>query len=307
MISIDLEARMNSQSRNDIQSICEYLRKADRVLIGAGAGLSVDAGINYMDEVSFARRFPALAKRGFHMKAELIGYTDWSPELQWGYLALHVNEVRFEAPPHPVYGRLYELISNKDYFVITSNVDGMFPKNGFSEDRLFTPQGDYARMQCQTPCRSDTWPSKPIVDRILPTVDPGTQETTDPNVIPHCPHCGGSVFLNVRAGQWFVEDPYVGQAERFTEWVQSSQASRLLVIEVGAGFNTPVVVRWPMERIVNNHPKAHLVRVNLDHPQVPQEIAEKSISLKISAMAAITSIWKAMGMSDHKDDSEEDS
>jgi hypothetical protein len=92
----------------------------------------------------------------------------------------------------------------------------------------------------------------------------------------------------------------VEQAERFTDLVQNSQASRLLVIEVGAGFNTPVVVRWPMERIVNNHPKAHLVRVNLNQPQVPQEIAKKSISLHCGAMGAITSIWKAMSMSDRK-------
>ena len=292
----------NLLNRNDIQAICEYLRDADRVLIWAGAGLSADAGIDYTDTKSFARRFPVLAKRGFRMKAELIGYTDWSPELQWGYLALHVNEVRFEAPPHPVYGRLLDLVSNKDYFVITSNVDGMFFKNGFSEDRVFTPQGDYAKMQCQTPCRNDTWPSKPIIDRILPTVDPDTQEVSDPHVIPQCPHCGGAVFLNVRGGNWFIEDPYVEQAERFTEWVQGTSESRLLVIEIGAGFNTPVVVRWPMERIVDNHPKAHLVRVNVNQPQVPREIAKRSISLRCSAVAAITAIRKAMGMRDHKGD-----
>ena len=295
-----MNERINLLNKNDIQACCEYLHDADTVLIGAGAGLSADAGIDYTDTESFARRFPALAKRGFHMKAELIGYTDWSPELQWGYLALHVNEVRFETPPHPVYGRLHDLVANKDYFVITSNVDGMFPKNGFSGDHLFTPQGDYARMQCQTPCRNDTWPSKPIIDRILPTVDPDTQEVTDAEAIPRCPHCGGAVFLNVRAGHWFIEDPYVEQAERFTEWVRSIQESQLLVIEIGAGFNTPVVVRWPMERIVNNHPRAHLLRVNLNQPQVPREIAKKSISLHCSAMAAITAIWKMMGMSHFK-------
>jgi NAD-dependent SIR2 family protein deacetylase len=133
-------------------------------------------------------------------------------------------------------------------------------------------------------------------------VDPDTQEATDPSVIPHCPHCGGAVFLNVRAGYWFIEDPYLEQAERFREWVRSTRESRLLVMEIGAGFNTPVVVRWPMERIVNDHPKAHLVRVNLSQPHVPREIAEKSISLDCSAMAAITAIWKTMGMNDHKDD-----
>ncbi|MBW1799156.1 MAG: NAD-dependent protein deacetylase of SIR2 family [Deltaproteobacteria bacterium] len=282
--------------KKDILKCCERLRNADKVLIGAGAGLSADAGLDYMDQDSFAKRFPALVKRGFRMKAELIGYTGWSPELMWGYTAVHVHDVRFQAPPHPVYGRLLDLVSDKDYFVITSNVDGMFFKNGFTEGRVFTPQGDYARMQCQTPCSKDTWPTKPIIDRILPTVDPVTQEVTDPDVIPHCPHCGGPAFMNVRGGDWFIEDPYVAQAERFTEWVRGTRDSRLLVIEIGAGFNTPVIVRWPMERIVQNHPEADLVRVNLHHPQVPREIVKKSIPLQCSAMHAVTAVWKAMGM-----------
>jgi len=287
-------------NNKEILKCCNLLRDSDKVLLGAGAGLSADAGIDYMDRESFARRFPGLVKRGFRMKAELMGYGGWSPEVQWGYLALHVNDVRFQAPPHPVYGRLLDLVLNKDYFVITSNVDGMFFKNGFIKDRVFTPQGDYAKMQCQTPCRNDTWPTKPIIDRILPTVDPDGQEVTDPSVIPHCPNCGGPVFMNVRGGHWFIEDPYVNQAERFAKWVHRTQEFSLLVLEIGAGFNTPGVIRRPMERIVYTHPNAHLVRVNLHEPHVPLEISNKSISLQCSAMSAITAIWKAMGMSNGK-------
>lgn len=281
---------------NEYSEKCsELLRDADRVLIAAGSGLSVDAGIDYMDKVSFAQRFPGLVKHGFRMKAELMGYTGWSPALQWGYLSVHVNDVRFQALEHPVYSRLFDLVSAKDYFVITSNVDGMFVKNGFAEDRLFTPQGDYALMQCLTPCRNTTWATKPVIDPIIPTVDPVTQEVTDPGVIPYCPHCRGPVFMNVRGGHWFIEDPYEEQAKRFSRWVNCALESRLLVIEIGAGFNTPSVIRWPMERIVYTHPQADLIRVNLHWPKVPKEIESKTISLQCTAMSFITEMWQEVG------------
>jgi len=293
-------------SNNDIRKCAELLRDADCVLVGAGAGLSTDAGIDYTDTVSFAQTFPGMVKRGFRMRAELIGYMDWSPELMWGYLAVHVNDIRFQAKPHTVYGRLLDLVRTKDYFVMTSNVDGMFVKNGFSEDRVFTPQGDYALMQCQKPCSNATWPTRPIVDRILPTVDHTTQEVTDPSVIPRCPNCGGPVFMNVRGGYWFIEDPYEEQAERLTRWVQQTQGRRLLAIEIGAGFNTPGVIRLPMERIVHMHPNAHLVRINPQQPQVPKEIADKSVQLKSNAMRAVTAIWKTVGLGHDRDDNDAD-
>ena len=277
----------------DIRYLCERLHHAEYVLIGAGAGLSADAGIDYTDEEAFAREFPGLAARGFRMKAELMGYTGWSPREQWGYLARHVNEVRFQSPPAPVYRRLLDLVSAKDYFVVTSNVDGMFYVNGFVEDRVFTPQGDYAIMQCQEPCSTVTWSSKPTFDLILPTIDPATREVADPNVIPSCPRCGGPVFMNVRGGDWFIEDPYLTQAERFAAWVERARKSSLLVLEFGSGFNTPSVVRWPMERIVYHHANAHFARVNLQWPQVPREIADRSTPFPCTAMEVISALWKA--------------
>ena len=278
-----------------VSRCCDLVQDADGILIGAGAGLSADAGLDYTDTARFARLFPAMLKRGFRMQAELIGYTGWSPEAQWGYLAIHVNEMRFKAPPHPVYGRLLDLARNKDYFVMTSNVDGMFVKNGFDEKRVFTPQGNYALMQCLKPCRNTTWPTKPVIDRILPKIDPETQEVTDPEVIPHCPYCGGPVFMNVRGGDWFIEDPYIEQAERFSEWLKRKH-SRLVALEIGAGFNTPNVIRWPMERIVRFHHDAHLIRVNVQWAQVPGEIADKSIALPSSAIKVITALWTALGL-----------
>jgi NAD-dependent SIR2 family protein deacetylase len=207
-----------------------------------------------------------------------------------------VNEVRFQDGKHQTYSRLFDLVSDKAYFVITSNADGMFLRNGFAEDLFFSPQGDYANMQCLKPCNNAVWETKPVIDRIVPTVDPATAEVTDPRVIPECPCCGGPVFLNVRGGSWFIEDPYLEQAERFVEWVRRSAESNLVVIEIGAGFNTPGVIRWRMEQIVHAHPSAHLVRVNPQFPEVPREIAHKSVSLRCGAMTATSAILQGMGL-----------
>lgn len=252
--------------------------------------MSVDAGINVMDKESFARDYPGMVKLGFKMAGELIGYTGWSPDLQWGYFAVSANEMRFQAPPQQVYKQLLDLVGFKDYFVITSNVDALFVKNGFSEEQVFTPQGDFALLQCQTPCSNETWPIKPIIDRIIPTIDRSTQRITDPSVIPKCPNCGGPVMINVRGGDWFIEEPYKEQAKRFSNWLLGIKNKKILVLEIGAGFNTPGVIRWPIEQIVYANPNAYLIRVNLDYPQIPKEIAERSLSLQCSAKSFLNAI-----------------
>lgn len=281
-------------NREKIFKCGEYLKEAERVLIGAGAGLSAAAGLNYTDKKAFAQDFPALVKKGFSMRAEFIGLNNWSSEEMWGYWAEHINSFRFEWPPHPVYTRLLDIIQEKDYFVLTSNVDAMFVKSGFSEERVFTPQGDYALIQCLKPCTNQTWPIKPIIDKILPVIDKTTQTVSDSSVIPSCPNCGGPVFPNVRGGDWFIENPYREQRARFNHWMDKQKEQKLLVIEIGSGFNTPVVVRWPMEQIVYHNKAAHLARVNPKYPQVPEEIEERSLSFQCYAMPFVSALWEIM-------------
>lgn len=273
----------------DLHRLAALLEAADHVLVGAGAGLSVDAGIDYGDPRWFARHFPAMAARGYRTCYQLFGETEWSEALKWGYLAAQVDLVRWRTPAHAVYQRLHSLVREKDHFVITSNADGQFEKSGFSVERLFTPQGSYALSQCLRPCSKETWPTRPILDRILPAIDPATQEVTDPRVIPKCPRCGGPMFLNVRGGRWFIEEPHAAQAERFDAWLARA-TGRLLVLEFGAGFNTPGVIRWPMERTVRSHPRAHLVRVNVDHPEIQTPLGERATSLPCRASEVIDAL-----------------
>jgi NAD-dependent SIR2 family protein deacetylase len=146
-------------------------------------------------------------ERGFRRQFELIGFRDWTEEEKWGYWATHVNYVRFEYPPNPVYLNLFHLVKDKDYFVMTSNVDGMFYKAGFGENRVYTPQGDYALMQCVKACTQETWSSKPAIQKMFVSIDKDKLAVSDPSLVPYCPNCGSPMFLNVRLDRCFIEKP----------------------------------------------------------------------------------------------------
>jgi len=277
------------------------LDAADAVLIGAGAGLSVPAGINYYDTEKFAELLPGLVGKGYRMQYELITHhavnsrSGWTPAVKWGYLAAHVNYVYYEIQEDATYQRLYSLVRDKDYFVMTTNVDGLFVQNRFSKDRIYTPQGSFSRIQCMRACTDETWDAKPTIDGILPHIDPTTQEVTDPSCIPSCPRCGGDMFMNVRGGSWFVDRPYELQKVALYNWINKTIDKRLVVLDIGTGSNTPAVVRWPAENITRRHPSDSLIRINLNNWEIPREIENKSISIRgdvSEVLESITSIGR---------------
>lgn len=276
----------------DVSSIADtarqWLADADRVLIGAGAGLSAAAGYDYGDTRRFAELFPALHRRGLRARYELIGAPLPAP-LLWGYWATHVTDIRFGPGPHRVYQRLRQLIGDRDHFVMTSNVDALFARNGFDPGRVFTPQGDYGRYQCETPCTRDTWESERIIATAAAAYDPETGEVTDPGAIPACPNCGGEVFLNVRKGPEYIVDPYLPAGDRLRRWLAGAPAGeRLLVLDIGSGFNTPGVIRRPMERLAHARPHGRLLRVNTLHPDVPEELGGRAIGTAADADDLLT-------------------
>jgi len=153
-------------------------------------------------------------------------------------------------------------------------------------------QGTFSNLQCQRPCCEEVWESRPYVERILPCIDLSTGELNDRSVVPLCPSCGGDMMLNVRGGSWFVEKPYEGQCAAFQAWLRKAVGGRLLIIEIGAGFNTPSVIRWPCEAITARYRGAHLIRINPQHPKTQFPVAERATvvamraSLVLSAVAA---------------------
>ena len=166
---------------------------------------------------------------------------------------------------------------------MTSNVDAFFTRHGFDATRVWTPQGDFAHLHCtarrRPACADMVWDSLPVIQALLKHLDPSTQEVTDAAVVPRCPACGGSVFFNVREDATFVEAPYADGGQRCVDWIRSAADRPLLILEIGAGFNTPGVVRWPLERLAVRHPLARFVRINREYPAIPPELGDRGIGV----------------------------
>jgi len=282
-----------------------WIAKADAVLVVAGAGMSghpKDAGYNvYVNPEDFARAYPGLLRYGYKTCYEcmgLMGDPRVPENVKAGYLVAHMQNMRWGWPMNEGYAALREMLADKDYFVHTSNVDGHFLRAGFDPDRLYRPQGDWEHYQCLRRCREDAiWKSRTMLDAKLPLLD--HKKTALPaDAVPKCPHCGGPVFGNVRGGDWFIHSPYAKESQRAQEWLrrQLEGKRRLVVLEVGAGFNTPTVTRWPAESIaLEGGTTAGLVRLNPTDNAVPSDIAA-AVGLGLG-WESLASLRRLVGMS----------
>ena len=227
------------------------------------------------------------------MQYEFVGVHDWAEPEKWAYWATHLNHVFYKFPPSPLYRKLRAVIGDRDFYVITSNADGLFVKSGFEADRVFQAQGNYERLSCTMSCTRETWDTKPFIDRILKHIDYETLKVVDPGVLPTCPHCGAPLFVAFRA-----REEYKRQASDYQRWLEGVLDRKLAVVEIGVGFNTPGVIRWPFERLVEIHGDVSFFRINGDYkhfagtarPAIPDRIQSKSVSINADAGEVIEAL-----------------
>ncbi|KAJ3288728.1 hypothetical protein HDU79_004618 [Rhizoclosmatium sp. JEL0117] len=282
---------------DNLATVKALIQNADYLIISAAAGLSASAGLDYTSEEVFKKHHAGMHKRGFRNMYQFIGFSDWEPKLQWGYYFQQTLTARFswqQRATQPTYNLLKTLVANFESkiphstYVVTSNADGMFDQYGFDKSRIYTRQGDYSRIQCLSACRGDAvWDIKPYLEKGLQSFNPETYELTDSAGIPKCPHCGGSMMWNVRGGDWFLENEYLKQQVVYEAWKADvlrkvkGEGKKLVILEVGAGFNTPGVLRFPNEKLAQEVDGVSLVRVNRDHAEVP--VLAEGVGLNIDA------------------------
>lgn len=275
----------------------EVLDQTDTVLIGAGAGLSTAAGFAYGGE-PFRRYFADFdEKYGFHDMYSGGFYPFPTLEEHWAYWSRFVFLNRYCDPPKPVYKKLLELVKDKDYFVLTTNVDHCFQKAGFDKHRLFYTQGDYGLWQCSKSCHNKTYDNGDIIRQMveaqgfqvtgqgmkLPT---GTvsKMAVPTELVPHCPKCGAPMAMNLRADHTFVQDEgwYIA-AGRYDDFVRRHKNTPVLYLELGVGMNTPGIIKYNFWRQVYQNPKANYICINKGQSYAPREIANRSICLDMDA------------------------
>ena len=266
----------------EIEKLQKVLHEADAVVVGAGAGLSTSAGFTYSGE-RFEQHFADfIGKYGFTDMYSAGFYPFPTEEEHWAYWSRHIYYNRYVPAPKPVYDNLLKLLKDKDYFVITTNVDHQFQKAGFDKQRLFYTQGDYGLFQCAKPCHQKTYDNEETIRKMIAAQAVETFPETSPQIptelIPRCPVCGGPMKVNLRADETFVEDEvWHAASERYTEFIRRHKDGRVLFLDLGSGGNTPVIFKIPFIRWTMQNPNATYATVNLGEAFTVDQIADRSI------------------------------
>ena len=262
---------------DQISRLKSALESADAVVVGAGAGLSTSAGFVYTGE-RFRNHFSDFEEKyGFHdMYSGAFCQYD-TPEEHWAYWSRFITVNRYMDAPKPVYEEIYKLVKDKDYFVITTNVDHCFQKAGFDKKRLFYTQGDYGLFQCSEPCCQETFENEEIVRRMMESQE---DMRVPSELLPVCPYCGKPMTMNLRSDDRFVQDGgWRGAAERYENFLRTRGNLRMLFLELGVGYNTPGIIKYPFWQLTATNPKAIYACINYGEAVCPNEIKQRSICI----------------------------
>lgn len=262
---------------DNIEKLKEKIRTADAVVIGAGAGLSTSAGFTYSGE-RFEKYFSDFRQKyGFEDMYSGGFYPYQTLEEYWAYWSRYIFVNRYQDAPKPIYEELLKLVADKDYFVITTNVDHCFQKAGFDKKRLFYTQGDYGLFQCSEPCYRKTFDNEDIVLEMLKQQKDMKIPT---ELLPVCPHCGKPLIMNLRSDDKFVEDEgWHRAAERYENFLRTRAGGKILFLELGVGYNTPVIIKYPFWQMTAKNPTATYACINNGQTICPPEIRHKSICI----------------------------
>ena len=253
------------------------LQDCDAVVIGAGAGLSTSAGFVYTGE-RFEKYFSDFAQKYGIQDMYSGGFYPFpTQEVFWAYWSRYIYINRYQDAPKPVYDDLLKLVQDKDYFVITTNVDHCFQKAGFDKKRLFYTQGDYGLFQCSEPCCQETFENETVIREMMERQEDMKIPT---KLLPVCPHCGKPLTMNLRSDNKFVEDEgWHRAAERYENFLRTHAGQKILFLELGVGYNTPVIIKYPFWQMTAKNPNAIYACINQGQAVCPQEIQQQSICI----------------------------
>lgn len=258
-----------------LKNLANHIKEYEAIIIGAGSGLSSAAGLTYSGE-RFNKYFSDFINKYHLTDMYSAGFYPYeSLEEYWAYWSRHIYYNRYIDAPKDTYQKLLQLVKDKDYFVLTTNVDHQFQKAGFDKKRLFYSQGDYGLWQCSKPCHQKTYDNKEIVEKMLLQ----QKDLKIPSsLIPYCPKCGAFMTMNLRCDQTFVQDEgwYQGQF-RYNDFINKHRDLKIIYLELGVGQNTPVIIKYPFWNYTNSNKKATYVCINYGESFCPDEIKKQVI------------------------------
>ena len=278
-----------------LEYLKDKLETSDTIVIGAGAGLSTSAGFTYSGE-RFRQYFSDFEEKyDFHDMYAGGFYPYSKPEEYWAYWSRYIYINRYRNAPKPVYDKLYDLVKDKAYFVLTTNVDHCFQKAGFDKHRLFYTQGDYGLFQCSEPCHMATYENEDVIRKMVEAqgyvvgedgrlllsegVTPKMEVPVE--LVPYCPKCGKPMSMNLRADNTFVEDEgWYLAARRYQNFLRTRKNGKVLFLELGVGYNTPGIIKFEFWRMAHEWKNAEYICINAKEAYAPEEIKDGSLCIQ---------------------------
>lgn len=278
-----------------IRHATKMLERADAILIGAGAGLSAAAGLTYGGK-RFTDHFQEFIDKYGKMYMRDMYSSGFYPfpteEAKWGYWSKHAYINRIEPEGLLLYRKLYGMVKDKPHFVLTTNVDHQFWKAGFADETIFATQGDYGLIQCEKGCHDKTYDA---IDLFL-QMDQARKDCLIPSyMVPKCPVCGGNMAMNLRCDQYFVEDEHWHKAAAwYGAFLKKYQKKNVVLLELGVGFNTPAIIRFPFENMMGEQKKWNLIRLNLREAAVPDSFGDRAVGIDQDIAKSVDDIEKLL-------------
>ena len=278
-----------------IKAAASLLSKADSVVIGAGAGLSTAAGLTYGGK-RFTDNFGEFIEKYGSMYMKDMYSAGFYPfpteEAKWGYWSKHAYLNRIEPGALPFYQSVHELVKGMPYFVLTTNVDHQFWKAGFSDENIFATQGDYGKIQCEKGCHPKTYDA---VDMFVQMHQYRKDCLVPSYMVPKCPVCGGNMAMHLRCDQYFVEDEHWHEAAgHYASFLEEHGKDRVVFLELGVGFNTPTIIRFPFEQMVCGNENWSLIRLNLEEAFVPESFGKRAVGIGADIAKSLYDITKGV-------------
>ena len=259
----------------EVEKLKYAILNSDAIVVGVGAGLSTSAGFTYSGE-RFQRYFSDfIEKYGFSDMYTAGFYSFATEEEKWAYWSRHIYYNRYVPAPKPVYENLLKLLKDKDYFVITTNVDHQFQKAGFDKQRLFYTQGDYGLFQCSKPCHQKTYDNEKLIIRMIAEQK---NMRIPSSLVPRCPICGRKMDVNLRSDETFVEDDgWHAASKRYEDFINKHQDDKVLYLDLGCGSNTPIIFKVPFLKWTMQNINATYATINLGEAFTVEQIKDRSI------------------------------
>ena len=273
-----------------INRLKNEIKNADAIVIGAGAGMSTSAGLTY-DGERFEKYFPDFHKKYGISDMYSGGFYPYETlEEYWAWWSRHIYINRYDITAGQPYMDLLNIVKDKDYFVLTTNVDHQFQLAGFDKKRLFYTQGDYGLWQCSRACHDKTYDNEETV-RLMIKTQKNMKIPSD--LIPKCPVCGAPMTMNLRCDNSFVQDNgWYSAASRYEDFIRRHKESHLLFLELGVGSNTPVIIKYPFWQMTAKNPKAIYACVNHGEAYCPQQIKKQSICFDMDIAEMLENVRK---------------